>query len=207
MPDYQLEKQALADGYRCICGIDEAGRGPWAGPVVAAAVVLDTQLISPELLVQLDDSKKLSASKRQDIYEQLGDCAQFAVGWASVAEIDEINILQATFLAMRRAVEALSVAVDLALIDGNKTPGLSCAERAIVKGDAKSYSISAASIIAKISRDREMRELSARYPGYGWEHNAGYGTREHQQALAKLGVTPAHRQSYAPIRKILGQTG
>lgn len=205
MPDYQFEQQAKADGFQAICGIDEAGRGPWAGPVTAAAVVIDIETVSPKLLAQLDDSKKLTAEKRQMIYEQLSGSVAFGVGRASVGEIDQINILQATFLAMRRAVDALPVAVDLALIDGNKTPGLSCSERSIVKGDAKSYSIAAASIIAKVSRDREMRELALRYPGYGWERNAGYGTREHQRALAKLGVSPAHRRTYAPIRKILGQ--
>lgn len=205
MPDWLFEEEARSEGFQTICGVDEAGRGPWAGPVTAAAVVLDPDRLPPELLGQLDDSKKLSARKRQTVFPVLTQRVVFAVGVASVEEIDHMNILQATLLAMRRAVQALPIAVHLALIDGNKVPGLTCAERAVVKGDSKSYSIAAASIVAKVSRDRTMKELAAEFPGYGWERNAGYGTAEHQRALAVLGVTPHHRRSYAPIRKILGQ--
>ena len=189
MPDYSFEQQAIYNGHKIICGIDEAGRGPWAGPVTAAAVVLDPALLTPELLGRLDDSKKINVAKRLAIFE----------------EIDDINILQATFLAMRRAVEALPIAVDYALVDGNKLPGLKCPVKAIVKGDGRSLSIATASIIAKVSRDIVMGELAQQFPGYGWERNAGYGTREHQAALSTLGVTSAHRKSYAPIRKIWGQ--
>jgi len=205
VPDSQFEQSARDAGYERICGIDEAGRGPWAGPVIAAAAVIDFKRVSPHLLSQLDDSKKLTGDRRLAAFQALSDQIQFGLGTASVAEIDEINILQATFLAMRRAVAALPVGVDMALIDGNKCPGLDCAERAIVRGDGLSYSIAAASIIAKVSRDRVMADLARRYPGYGWERNAGYGTPEHQRALGRLGVTPAHRKTYAPIRKILGQ--
>ena len=205
MPDYSFEQQAIDSGYKIICGIDEAGRGPWAGPVTAAAVVLDPALLSAELLGRLDDSKKLKALKRLAIFEEIKPKIAYGVGQASVDEIDEINILQATFLAMRRAVDALPVAVDYALVDGNKLPGLSCTAEAIVKGDGRSFSIAAASIIAKVSRDIVMEELSLKFPGYGWERNSGYGTPEHQAALSALGVTSAHRKSYAPIRKILGQ--
>ncbi len=205
MPSYDYEDQALSEGFLAPCGIDEAGRGPWAGPVTAAAVVIERGTISSDLLSQLDDSKKLGAAKRDRIFKALCQQVTYGVGRASVEEIDQLNILQATFLAMRRAVDALAVGVDIALIDGNKVPGLACEERPIVKGDGKSYSIAAASVIAKVSRDMEMQHLAEAYPGYGWERNAGYGTREHQEALAALGVTPAHRQTYAPIRKILGR--
>lgn len=204
MPDFEIEKQAKAEGFKVICGIDEAGRGPWAGPVTAAAVVLDPDHLSKELLAQLDDSKKIKAEKRRMIFAALIDHVSYGVGHASVEEIDQLNILQATFLAMRRAVESLSVQADLALVDGNKDPALSCPAWPIVKGDGISFSIAAASIIAKVTRDEIMYDLAKRFPGYGWERNAGYGTRAHQQALALLGVTPAHRKSYAPIRKILG---
>ena len=205
MPDYSFEQQAIDNGYKIICGIDEAGRGPWAGPVTATAVVLDPALLSAELLGRLDDSKKLNVANRAAIFEKIISKIAYGVGQASVEEIDDINILQATFLAMRRAVEALPIAIDYALVDGNKLPGLKCPAEAIVNGDGISLSIAAASIIAKVSRDIVMGELSQQFPGYGWERNAGYGTREHQVALSTLGVTSAHRKSYAPIRKILGQ--
>lgn len=204
MPDYAYEQQAHKDGFQIVCGIDEAGRGPWAGPVTAAAVIIDMEQISPELLKKLDDSKKLTAPRREQIYATLLSQVDYGIGTATVDEIDQLNILQATFLAMRRAVEALSADPDMALIDGNKCPGLPCAEQAIIKGDALSYSIAAASIVAKVSRDHVMQELDTRYPGYGWTRNAGYGTKQHSLALEALGVTPEHRKSYAPIRKILG---
>jgi ribonuclease HII len=207
MPDYSFENQAKKNGYKIVCGIDEAGRGPWAGPVTAAAVVLDPALLSYELLNQLDDSKKIKSAQRKAIFDEIHPKIIYGIGQASVEEIDDINILQATFLAMRRALKALDVVPDYALVDGNKLPGLNCASEAIVKGDSKSYTIAAASIIAKVTRDLNMVVLSRQFPGYGWERNAGYGTKEHQVALACLGVTSAHRKSYAPIRKILGQGG
>ena len=183
-----------------VCGIDEVGRGPWAGPVMAAAVILDPANIP----TGLNDSKKLTAARRESLFVEIMASAQVGIGRASVAEIDQINILQATFLAMRRAVEALEKAPCFALIDGNKVPpGLPCQARAIVKGDSRSLSIAAASIIAKVTRDRLMCDLSATYPGYGWETNMGYGTKAHQQGLADLGVTPHHRRSFKPIHKML----
>ena len=205
MPDYTFEKQAKENGYKTVCGIDEAGRGPWAGPVTAAAVVLNPALLSYGLINQLDDSKKIKSVQRKIIFDEIKPKIIYAIGQASVEEIDDINILQATFLAMRRALNSLSVVPDYALVDGNSLPDFNCASEAIVKGDSKSYTIAAASIIAKVARDLNMVALSREFPGYGWERNAGYGTKEHQAALLSLGVTSAHRKSYAPIRKILGQ--
>ena len=195
MPDYTLETEA--DGV--VCGVDEAGRGPWAGPVVAGAVILDPDRIPPGL----DDSKKLKPAKREELLGEIEAVARTGVGIASVQEIDDLNILQATMLAMARAVEDLGTTPDLALVDGNREPKLLCPARTVVKGDATSLSIAAASIVAKVTRDRIMADLAARYPGYGWERNAGYGTKEHQAGLASLGVTPEHRRSFAPIRAIV----
>lgn len=204
MPDLALEIAAAGDGFRTVCGVDEAGRGPWAGPVVAGAAILDVDLLSVELCDGLDDSKKLKPAAREALFEALKSEARIGVGIAEVNEIDELNILQATLLAMRRAVDALgSPHPDFALIDGNRPPQLTCPLRTVVKGDSLSLSIAAASIIAKVTRDQMMAELDVQYPGYGWARNAGYGTKEHQAALARLGVTPAHRKSFAPIRKIL----
>jgi len=183
-----------------VCGVDEVGRGPWAGPVLAAAVILDPGRIPPGL----NDSKKLTAARRAALFDEISAQAVVAVGMASVKEIDRINILQATFLAMRRAVDALATKPAFALIDGNKIPpGLACEARAIVKGDSRSLSIAAASIIAKVTRDRLMCDLSATFPGYGWESNMGYGTKAHQSGLARFGVTPHHRRSFKPIHKML----
>ena len=207
MPDYSFENQAKENGYKIVCGIDEAGRGPWAGPVTAAAVVLDPALLSYELLNQLEDSKKIKKAQQKSIFDEIRPKIIYGIGQASVEEIDDINILQATFLAMRRALKALSVVPDYALVDGNRLPSLNCASEAIVKGDSKSYTVAAASIVAKVTRDLNMVVLSQKFPGYGWERNAGYGTKEHQAALVSLGVTSAHRKSYTPIRKILGQGG
>jgi ribonuclease HII len=207
MPDYSFENQAKKNGYKIVCGIDEAGRGPWAGPVTAAAVVLDPALLSYELLNQLDDSKKIKRAQQKAIFDEIHLKIIYGIGQASVEEIDDINILQATFLAMRRALKALCVFPDYALVDGNRLPSLNCSSEAIIKGDSKSYTIAAASIIAKVTRDLNMVVLSQQHPGYGWERNSGYGTKEHQAALVSLGVTSAHRKSYAPIRKILGQGG
>ena len=197
-PDYAFEIEHGAPAIR-ICGVDEAGRGPLAGPVVAAAVVLDAENCPDGL----DDSKKLDEKKREAIFAALSGCAEIGVGMASVEEIDRINILEASMLAMSRAVEALARAPGFALIDGNRVPKLACPARAIVAGDGRVLSIAAASIIAKVTRDRIMSELAAKHPGYGWERNRGYGTPEHLDALKRLGATPHHRRSFAPIRNIL----
>ncbi|TPE52265.1 ribonuclease HII [Amaricoccus solimangrovi] len=183
-----------------VCGVDEVGRGPWAGPVVAAAVILDVTAIP----AGLDDSKRLPAARRAALHDELIVSARWGVGIASVAEIDEINILQASFLAMRRALAALGTPPAVALIDGKHLPpGLPCEGRAIVGGDGRALSIAAASVIAKVTRDRMMTELARDFPGYGWESNMGYGTRAHQSGLARLGITPHHRRSFRPIHNIL----
>ncbi len=199
MPDLGLERDA---GGR-VAGIDEAGRGPWAGPVVAAAVVIDSARMAPVLAAAIDDSKKLTRARRDSLAVALAGCADIGIGAASVDEITRHNILQATFLAMQRALAALAEAPDWALVDGNRLPDLPCPARAIIRGDGLSLSIAAASIIAKVTRDRCMARLARRYPGFGWERNAGYGTAEHRGAMAGLGVTPHHRKSYAPIHKML----
>jgi ribonuclease HII len=187
-----------------VAGVDEAGRGPLAGPVIAGAVILD-----PEKPIEgLRDSKRLSASRRDELYDQIRERAlAWAVGRAEVEEIDRINILQATMLAMRRAVEALEPFAEHALIDGNRCPDLSCTAQAIIKGDSKVQAISAASIVAKVTRDREMLELDRRYPGYGLAQHKGYPSKAHIEALESLGVTPVHRRSYAPVRRIIERSG
>lgn len=182
-----------------VAGIDEAGRGPWAGPVVAAAVILDKS----RLPVGIHDSKKLSKAKRELLYDIIMAEAQVGVGLSSVAEIDEYNILGATKRAMRRAYDALNGLPDIVLIDGNRLPDIPCKMEAVIGGDALCVSIAAASIIAKVTRDRMMDALAKEFPHYGWERNAGYGTRSHQEGLALFGVTPHHRTSFAPIRKLL----
>lgn len=202
MPDFSFENQCQG----LVCGIDEAGRGPWAGPVVAGAAILDPALLPEDLRSGLDDSKKLKAAKREALLARLveADGVQLGLGIATVEEVDRLNILQATFLAMKRAVENLPTQPDFALIDGNKIPPhLPCPAQAIIKGDGLSLSIAAASIQAKVARDQMMVELDRLHPGYGWANNAGYGTAEHQLALKQLGLTPHHRKSFAPIRKIL----
>ncbi len=205
MPDLELEQTLRLAGHQAICGVDEAGRGPWAGPVVAAAAIIDETRLPADLMDAIDDSKKLSAVKRQSLFARFDDGIQIGIGQASVDEIDRLNILQATMLAMTRAIVALPSGIDFALIDGNRVPDLvGIGVESVVKGDTRSLSIAAASIAAKVTRDRIMEDLSRTYSGYGWERNAGYGTAEHQDALARLGVTPAHRKSFAPIRKILG---
>ena len=192
-----------------IAGVDEAGRGPWAGPVVAGAVVFFNRKINPVLLNSLDDSKKLSAKKREELYkliqtEEIAGNLSYGIGEATAAEIDEINILQATFLAMRRAMAALKCKPDMALVDGNRIPtDFACQCKTIVKGDAKSFSIAAASIMAKVYRDRLMVELAQKYPWYGFEKNAGYGTKAHIDGLKQHGITPEHRKSYRPIAEII----
>lgn len=184
-----------------ICGVDEAGRGPLFGDVVAAAVILDPN--NP--IEGLGDSKKLTEKVREKLYKKIYQQAiSVGVGRANAAEIDQLNILQASMLAMQRAVENLSVTPDLALIDGNRCPELSCLSEAIIKGDAKEACIGAASIIAKVTRDREMLEWHNQYPHYGLNKHKGYPTQAHIQALKEHGVSPQHRQSFAPVRRLIG---
>lgn len=183
-----------------ICGVDEVGRGPLAGPVMAAAVVLDP--FNP--IDGLKDSKKLSEKRREQLYVEIREKAlAWCVGRAEAAEIDAINILQASLLAMRRAVEGLSLLPDHVLVDGNRLPQLPCAATAIVGGDASETCISAASIIAKVTRDREMIELDAAYPGYGFARHKGYPTRMHLAALKQQGISEIHRRTFAPVRRLL----
>ena len=184
-----------------ICGVDEVGRGPLAGPVVAAAVILDPA----RPIDGLADSKKLSEKRRETLFDQICDGAlAWSLGRAEVAEIDAINILQASLLAMQRAVAGLSIAPQHALVDGNRLPVLGCSGRAIVGGDATEPSISAASIIAKVARDREMVALDAEYPGYGLARHKGYPTKVHLEALRELGVSAIHRRSFGPVRRLTG---
>ena len=207
MPDFAIER-------RCggvACGVDEAGRGPLAGPVVAAAVILDRQRFRGALRHTLDDSKALPREARETCYRALlrlagSGAARIGIGAASVHEIDRINILRANLRAMARAVMALGIRPDLALVDGNIPPDLPCPVRTVIGGDALSFSIAAASVIAKVTRDRIMRALAGRYPGYGWQTNVGYSTREHFAGLDRLGATPHHRRSFAPVRLALSGT-
>ena len=194
-----LSYEAPLDGR--IAGIDEAGRGPWAGPVVAAAVVLDQNNIPDGL----NDSKKLSDKKREALYDLIIESADYGIGQASVDEIDAINILNATYLAMNRAVENLGQKPDHCLVDGNRDPKLGISTQIIIKGDQKSLSIAAASILAKVFRDRIMTKLAENYPHYGWERNAGYGVPAHRDALRLVGISPHHRKSFKPIRESLLQ--
>ncbi len=188
-----------------IAGIDEAGRGPLAGPVVAAAVILPTEKLSRELSRGLDDSKKLTAERREELYAAITACTDicYGIGRAEVDEIDRINILQATYRAMERAVAALSRQIDIALVDGNRPPKLSCRIETLIGGDGLSLSIAAASIIAKVTRDRYMHALHLDHPGYGWNTNMGYGTEEHRAAILSIGITPHHRRSFAPVQMSL----
>jgi ribonuclease HII len=202
VPDFALERELGG----AVAGIDEAGRGPWAGPVCAAAVIFPPGGPPQEIAALIRDSKELSPARREALFPHLFDAAVIGRGEASVSEIDGMNILAATHLAMRRAVEALARAPDWALVDGNRLPDLPCPARCVVKGDAKSYSIAAASIVAKVTRDRLMTELAALHPGYGWEKNAGYGTQAHRDGLARHGVTRHHRRSFKPIRDILEES-
>ncbi len=203
MPDLALERRYPGP----VAGVDEAGRGPWAGPVLAAAVILPPEL--PRFLADgLDDSKKLPPRRRERLFDSLAGCADVGIGAASVSEIDRHNILAATHLAMCRAVAALARAPSTALVDGNSTPpDLACGGVAVVRGDSLSLSIAAASIVAKVTRDRIMARLGRRYPAFGWERNAGYGTRQHSDGLAQAGVTRHHRRSFAPIARMLQASG
>jgi ribonuclease HII len=198
MPSLKME---LAAGGR-VAGVDEAGRGPLAGPVVAAAVVLRANT-PRKLRVMLDDSKKLTAEQRMAAFLALrASTAEIGIGAASVNEILRLNILHASMLAMRRAVARLGMAPDLALVDGNYPPNLGCAVRCVVGGDALCLSIAAASLVAKVVRDRAMARLAVRFPGYGWEANAGYATLLHREALHRLGPTRHHREAFGTVAQL-----
>jgi ribonuclease HII len=199
-PTFELEAAEHQLGSRPIAGVDEAGRGPWAGPVVAAAVILNPEKIP----ANIDDSKALDEDSRAYLYKRIMKVAIVAVGIAEVDRIDRENILSATLWAMAQAVSQLAEEPKLVLIDGDKTPRIPMPARAIIKGDAKCLSIAAASIIAKVTRDRMMRDLARDYPGYGFERHKGYGTPEHQAAIDKLGVTVLHRRSFKPVQLALG---
>lgn len=193
------EKETYANGYCSVCGVDEAGRGPLAGPVCAAAVIFP----QGKLIDGVNDSKKLTEKKREKLFDEIcGQSASYCVAWASVEEIESMNILNAAMLAMKRAVEGLHIPADFALIDGNKTPPVEVPSRVIVKGDALSISVAAASILAKVSRDRLMLELAEDYPQYGFEKHKGYGTRLHIEMLREYGPSSIHRPSF--LKKILG---
>ncbi len=201
-PDMSFEDAARTRGHRLIAGVDEVGRGPLAGPVTAAAVILDQARVPKGLA----DSKQLTEKRRAALYDEIFALATVSIAHASVEEIDSLNILRASHLAMERAVAGLALAPDHLLIDGNMIPrGLTVSAEAIVKGDARSLSISAASIVAKVCRDRLMVDLAQHHPGYGWERNAGYPSPAHKEALRNLGVTPHHRRSFKPVHNILYQ--
>ena len=190
---WQYENEAFAGGVKLVCGVDEAGRGPLAGPVCAAAVMLPPGLAIPGL----NDSKKLTDKKRRELYDVIiREAVTYGVAFASETEIDEINILQATFLAMERAMQKLSPQPELALIDGNRAKDFGLPVRTIIKGDSLSASIAAASILAKVTRDRLMEEYDAQYPQYGFAVHKGYGTRRHYEALREFGPCPIHRQTF-----------
>lgn len=200
MEMWEYEDQVQEKGYRRICGIDEAGRGPLAGPVCAAAVILPDHCVIPGL----NDSKKLSDKRRRELFPIIQENAlAYGIAFASEAEIDEINILQATFLAMKRALDALSIRPDYALIDGNRETDFGIPVKTIVRGDSLSANIAAASILAKVTRDDWMIRLSEEYPGYGFEIHKGYGTKAHYEALDRIGPCAAHRQSF--LKKYYGK--
>lgn len=191
--DYSYENQAHAAGYAVVCGVDEAGRGPLAGPVYAAAVILPEGYAHPVL----NDSKKLTPARREKVYDDIiRDAVAYSIACADEKEIDEMNILRATFLAMKRAVDGLSLRPDLAIIDGNLLPNTGVKETSLVQGDAKCMSVAAASVLAKVSRDRYMLELDAKYPQYGFAKHKGYGTKLHYERIAQYGVSDVHRRSF-----------
>ncbi len=198
-PTFEYEAKYLEQGFSLIAGVDEAGRGPWAGPVVAAAVVLDESNIPSGL----NDSKKLTELKREALFQPIKDACLVGVGVVDAAKIDEINILQATMLAMKMAIENLPTQPDFVLIDGNRSPDITQPNEAIKKGDAKSLSIAAASIIAKVTRDRMMHKYDVEFPHYGFAQHKGYGTAKHSAALNQHGPCVIHRMSFAPIKKLL----
>ncbi len=194
------ENEKYQQGFKVVCGIDEAGRGPLAGPVYAAAVILK----KGQTIKGVNDSKKLSEKKREALYNKIIDeCLAYAIGVADEEEIDEINILQATFLAMKRAVDGLSIKPDCALVDGNQIPPLDCSVSTIIKGDSKSESIAAASILAKVERDRYMLKMAQKYPQYCFEKHKGYGTKLHYEMIEKYGICNIHRKSF--LKKVLNK--
>lgn len=189
----EFEKEALAKGYKAVCGVDEAGRGPLAGPVCAAAVILPEGVV----IDGVNDSKKLSEKKRESLFDVIREqTLAYSIAYATVDEIEEINILNATMLAMRRAIDGLNVKADYAMIDGNKIPPIDIDAECIVKGDAKSMSIACASILAKVSRDRLLYKYAEEYPMYGFDKHKGYGTAAHREAILKYGPCPYHRKSF-----------
>jgi ribonuclease HII len=196
-PSFEIED--TFDG--TVCGIDEVGRGPLAGPVVAAAVILDRARLPQDIAGQINDSKKLSEKKRAFLFDKIHEYGEVSIAACSVAEIDEINILQASLLAMQKAFDGLPDRPYAALVDGNKAPKLPCAVKTVVKGDSISLSIAAASIVAKHHRDGLMKTYATQFPHYGWETNAGYGSAKHLKAIEIYGITPHHRLSFAPIKK------
>lgn len=202
MPDFTYEKAAMESGFKLICGVDEAGRGPLAGPVCAAAVILseDTEIEG------LNDSKKLSEKKREALYDIIKEKAvAYAIAYGTLEEIEELNILEATFIAMNRAIEGLKTKPDFALIDGNRVPkGIKIPCETVVKGDAKSSSIAAASILAKVTRDRLLLEYDQQYPQYNFKKHKGYGTKEHTDLILEYGPCPIHRMSF--LKKLLGNS-
>ncbi len=204
-PSLEAERRLWALGYFYVAGLDEAGRGPWAGPVVAAAVVLPSGREDlEEALAGVDDSKRLSASARERLYERIQSIALgVGVGMASHEEIDAMGIVPATRLAMRRALAALPHMPDYLLLDHLRLPEVNIPQESFTRGDSRVLSIAAASIIAKVTRDRIMEELDARYPGYGFAQHKGYGTAAHRQALARLGPSPIHRRTWAPVQEVL----
>ncbi len=198
--NFDIEKEMLSEGFNVVCGVDEAGRGPLCGPVCAAAVILPVDCE----IEGINDSKKLSEKKRDALYDIIKEKAiAYSIHMVDAKTIDEINILQATFLAMRTAVENLSVKPDVALIDGNGKPGLSIEERTVIKGDAKSVSIAAASILAKVTRDRYCIEMDKKHPEYAFAQHKGYGTKLHYEKIAEHGITEEHRRTF--LKKILGE--
>lgn len=200
MVDYSIENEYREKGFNIICGVDEAGRGPLAGPVYAAAVILPSDCV----IEGLNDSKKLTEKKREALFDEIKEKAlAYGIASADEKEIDEINILNATFLAMKRAIASLSVRPDLALIDGNQKPHTDIEEVTVIKGDAKSMSIAAASVLAKVSRDRFMLEMAEKYPQYEFERHKGYGTKLHYEKIAQYGVCDIHRRTF--LKKILGE--
>ena len=200
MPDYEFEKAAVNSGFSCICGVDEAGRGPLAGPVCAAAVILPAGAV----IEGLDDSKKLTEKKRERLYDIIKQTAvAYSVAYGTLEEIETVNILEATYLAMNRAIEGLNVKPDFALIDGNRVPrGIKIPCETIVKGDSKSMSVAAASVLAKVTRDRLMLEYDKKYPEYNFKKHKGYGTKEHTELIKQYGPCEIHRPSF--LKNILG---
>ncbi len=200
MPDFELERIAVDEGYKCVCGVDEAGRGPLAGPVCAAAVILPDGLE----IEGLNDSKKISEKKREQLFDVIIEKAiAYSIAFGTVEEIEQVNILNATFLAMNRAIDGLTIKPDFALIDGNRVPkDIKIPCKTVIKGDGKSYSVAAASILAKVTRDRLLLEADEKYPQYGFAKHKGYGTKAHYEAIKQYGICELHRPSF--LKNVLG---